>query len=126
MSFTETMELVVKLFELLGVGVILVGLLMAAIQAIVLIAHRNGHLAYERVRATFGRSILLGLELLVAGDIIRTVTVDQTLDNLLVLGLLVLIRTFLSWSLEVEIDGRWPWQSSTARKPVPQDEQTRP
>jgi len=67
------------------------------------------------VRATFGRSILLGLELLVAGDIIRTVAVDPTLNNLFVLGLLVMIRTFLSWSLEVEIDGRWPWQASATR-----------
>jgi uncharacterized membrane protein len=119
MSFVELMELVVRGFELLGVGVILVGLLMAAVQAAVLISHGNGHLAYERVRATFGRSILLGLELLVAGDIIRTVTVDQTLENLLVLGLLVLIRTFLSWSLEVEIDGRWPWQAAKAKQPNP-------
>ena len=62
------------------------------------------------MRATFGRSVLLGLEVLVAADIIRTVAVEPTIDNLLVLGLLVLIRTFLSWSLEVEIDGRWPWR----------------
>lgn len=123
MNFTETMESVVKLFEILGVGVILVGLLMAAIQALLLMARGNGHLAYERVRATFGRSILLGLELLVAGDIIRTVAVDPTLDNLLVLGLLVVIRTFLSWSLEVEIDGRWPWQSAAAKRARTQDEQ---
>ena len=65
------------------------------------------------MRATFGRSVLLGLEVLVAGDIIRTVAVEPTLENLLVLGLLVLIRTFLSWSLEVEIDGRWPWQAAS-------------
>jgi uncharacterized membrane protein len=117
MNFTQWMETVTKLFELLGVGVILAGLLMATYQALVLIARGNGHLAYERVRATFGRSILLGLELLVAGDIIRTVAVDPTLNNLFVLGLLVIIRTFLSWSLEVEIDGRWPWQAAKAKQP---------
>ena len=116
MSFTVMMGTVTKLFELLGVGVILAGLLIAAVQAILLIARGNAHLAYERVRATFGRSILLGLELLVAGDIIRTVAVDPTMNNLLVLGLLVIIRTFLSWSLEVEIDGRWPWQAAAEKK----------
>lgn len=125
MSFTELMELVVKGFELLGVGVILAGLLMATVQAIVLVSRGSGHLAYERVRATFGRSILLGLELLIAGDIIRTIAVDPTLENLLVLGLLVLIRTFLSWSLEVEIDGRWPWQAARGSKPFAKDGQNR-
>jgi uncharacterized membrane protein len=57
-----------------------------------------------------GRAILLGLEFLVAGDIIRTVVVDPTLDNVIVLGLVVLIRTFLSMTLQLEVDGRWPWQ----------------
>jgi uncharacterized membrane protein len=121
MSFTQFMETVTKAFEVLGVGVILAGLLMATYQALVLIARGNGHLAYEKVRATFGRSILLGLELLVAGDIIRTVAVDPTTENLLVLGMLVVIRTFLSWSLEVEIDGRWPWQAGAAKKAALKD-----
>ncbi len=65
-------------------------------------------------RKTLGRSILTGLELLVAADIIRTVAVEPTLESVLVLGLIVIIRTFLSFSLEVEIDGRWPWQSRKA------------
>jgi uncharacterized membrane protein len=125
MNFTQTMESVTRLFEVLGVGVILAGLLMATYQAVVLIARGSSHLAYEKVRSTFGRSVLLGLELLVAGDIIRTVAVDPTIDNLLVLGLLVVIRTFLSWSLEVEIDGRWPWQAAAPGKPEAEDTQTR-
>jgi hypothetical protein len=62
------------------------------------------------VRTVFGRSILLGLEFLVAADIIRTVAAQPSLQNVAVLGLIVLIRTFLSFSLEVEIDGRWPWR----------------
>jgi uncharacterized membrane protein len=99
---------------------------MSAYQALMLMARGTPHLAYEKVRSTFGRSVLLGLELLVAGDIIRTVAVDPTLDNLLVLGLLVVIRTFLSWSLEVEIDGHWPWQAAPARKDGVKDAQTRP
>jgi uncharacterized membrane protein len=72
--------------------------------------------AYVAIRSTFGRSILLGLEVLVAGDIIRTVALQPTMENLAVLGLLVLIRTFLAWSLEVEIDGRWPWQRAQAEQ----------
>jgi uncharacterized membrane protein len=70
--------------------------------------------AYRRYRANLGRGILLGLELLVAADIIGTVAVTPSLQNLAVLGLIVLIRTFLSVSLEVEIEGRWPWQRAGA------------
>lgn len=66
--------------------------------------------AVQRYRANLGRGILLGLELLVAADIIGTVAVTPSLENLLILGLIVLIRTFLSFSLEVEIEGKWPWR----------------
>ena len=66
--------------------------------------------AYRLCRQDMGRAILLGLEFLVAGDIIRTVVVDPTLDNVIVLGLIVLIRTFLSLALQLEVEGRWPWQ----------------
>ena len=59
-----------------------------------------------------GRGLLLGLDLLIAADVIRTVTLQPTLDNVAALGLLVLVRTFLSWSLMVELHGRWPWQRS--------------
>ena len=65
---------------------------------------------YQEMRNVFGRTVLLGLEVLVAADIIRTVAVDPTLNNMMVLGLLVLIRTFLSWSLEVELEGMVPWR----------------
>ncbi len=65
---------------------------------------------YRRFRHDVGRAILLGLELMVAGDIIRTVAVEPTLESLAVLGGIVLIRTFLSVSLEVELEGRWPWR----------------
>jgi uncharacterized membrane protein len=75
-----------------------------------LTAGQGAEEAYRIVRTVFGRSILLGLEFLVAADIIRTVAVQPSLQNVAVLGLIVLIRTFLSFSLEVEIDGRWPWQ----------------
>jgi uncharacterized membrane protein len=66
---------------------------------------------YERYRLLLGRSLLLGLEILVAADIVRTVTSPPTIANLGGLGLLVLVRTFLSWSLVVEVEGRWPWEA---------------
>ena len=123
MSFTQMMETVAKGFELLGVGVILVGLVLASYRAIVLVAQHDAARAYARWRSMFGRSILLGLEILVAADLIRTVAVDQTWENVLSLGLIVLIRTFLSFSLEVEMDGVWPWRrwwlGKSAGKPGP-------
>jgi len=66
--------------------------------------------SYTRYKQGLGRSLLLGLEILVAADVIRTVALEQTLDSIISLGLLVLVRTFLSWALVVEIEGRWPWQ----------------
>ena len=65
---------------------------------------------YGRLKASLGRSLLLGLEILVAADVVRTVALEATLQSVAVLGLLVLIRTFLSWALVVEVEGRWPWQ----------------
>src|SRR5262245_18657918 len=67
---------------------------------------------YDDYRHQVGRALLLGLEILVAADIIRTVALESTLANIAGLGLLVLIRTFLSWSLSLEMDGHWPWQST--------------
>lgn len=72
--------------------------------------------AYHAFKVRLGSALLLGLEILVAADIIRTVALEPTLDNVIVLGLLVVIRTFLSWSLIVEIEGRWPWQKKSAAK----------
>lgn len=66
---------------------------------------------YRQLRLRLGRTLLLGLEILVAADIVRTVALEATLESVLVLALLVLVRTFLSWALEVEIEGRWPWQA---------------
>jgi uncharacterized membrane protein len=69
---------------------------------------------YREYKHTLGRSLLLGLEILVAADVIRTVALEPTFENIAALGLLVLVRTFLSWSLVVEIEHRWPWQKSQA------------
>ena len=65
---------------------------------------------YKELRVRLGQALLLGLEILVAADIVRTVALEATLESILTLGLLVLVRTFLGWSLTVEIEGRWPWQ----------------
>jgi uncharacterized membrane protein len=65
---------------------------------------------YQKLKFRLGRALLLGLEILVAADIVRTVALEATFESVIVLGLLVLIRTFLSWALVVEIEGRWPWQ----------------
>lgn len=110
-QFTAVMEMVSLLFEIVGVAAIIVGFVAALVLAGRAVARtRQWGPAYEVMRSTFGRSVLLGLEILVAADLIRTIAVEPTLDNLYVLGLLVLIRTFLSWSLDVELEGRWPWQ----------------
>ena len=70
--------------------------------------------AYKQYKVHLGKMLILALEFMVAADIIRTVALDQTLNNVLMLGLLVATRTFLSWSLTVEIEGRWPWQAGQA------------
>jgi uncharacterized membrane protein len=108
-SFKEIMDLVSRCFEVAGIAVLGVGF----ISGFVLAARnllRGERGVYNMIRSYFGRSILLGLEILVAADLIRTVAVDTTLENVLVLGLIVLIRTFLSFSLEIEIEGISPWR----------------
>ena len=109
-AFDAALQWVSLLMEAAGVGVIVIGAAVAAISGLALFrmpATRNG--AYRAFRHTLGRAILLGLELLVAADIIGTVAVEPNLENLAVLAVIVLIRTFLSISLTVEIENRWPW-----------------
>jgi uncharacterized membrane protein len=98
-----------EIVDILGVVAIVVGVLYAIVDA-ALRGLRRVSPVYTRFRRVLGRAILLGLELLVAADIIKTVAVTPTLDSVVVLAVIVLIRTFLSWSLELEISGRWPWQ----------------
>jgi uncharacterized membrane protein len=99
--------------EILGASVIVAGVLRVAIMrgTIRYLFQLDKPGAYESYKHQMGRSLLLGLEFLVAGDVVRTVALEPTLNNVAVLGLLVLIRTFLGWSLAVEIEGRWPWQA---------------
>ena len=114
MQFQEAVELVGKAVDAAGVAVVVVGLAWATIVAATRLIQRRTEV-YEQYRRLLGRSILLGLEFLVAGDIIRTVAIDPTFASVGVLGIIVIIRTFLSFSLELEITGRWPWQK---RAPV--------
>ena len=109
-QITNVMRAISTGFEIAGVAVIIAGFALALWRAGAHMSSGRMTDAYVTVRATFGRSVLLGLEVLVAADLIRTIAVEPTLANLAVLAALVAIRTFLSWSLEVEIDGRWPWQ----------------
>lgn len=109
MDFQESMELVGQVIDAVGVAAIVIGTVAATLQAGLGLSRREAGV-YRKFRRFLGRSILLGLELLVAADIIKTVAVTPTLNDIAVLAAIVAIRTFLSWSLELEISGRWPWQ----------------
>ena len=120
MDYKHTAELIGTAFEVAGVAVLVMGSILAFGRYVVtLIRFRDGPAAYRGLRLYMGRSIVLGLELLVAADIIRSVAIDPTFVSVGVLGLIVLVRTFLSWSLEVEINGEWPWQRLRLHKGEP-------
>ena len=102
--------------ELAGIAVLVLGACLAAGAFVVRLVRGRGFLpAYHALRGDLGRAILLGLELLVIGDIIGTVAIEPTLESLGVLAVIVVIRTFLSFALELEVSGRWPWQREAAR-----------
>jgi uncharacterized membrane protein len=110
-TFTELMDHVAEGFEALAAAILVVGVIWSFVLAAVA-ARRFGWSAraYLVLRQSFGGTLLLGVEVLVAADLVRTVAVAPTLDNVLVLGLIVVIRTFLSFSLETEIEGVVPWR----------------
>ena len=108
MKFEETMENIAKVFEGVGVAVIVVGGLTALV--IGLRDFRNMNKFFGDVRRDFGRPLILGLEVLVAADIIQTITVDPSLESVAVLGILVIVRIALSFSLDIEVDGMLPWR----------------
>ena len=126
-TYTRLMLTIAQVFEIIAAAVLVLGLILAIVLAARAWSRtKNGPEAYRVIRQTFGGVILLGLEVLVAGDLIRTVAIAPTLQNVLVLGLIVLIRTFLSFSLEIEIDGVPPWRrglvsgASVVRKAIKQ------
>ena len=105
--------LIITGIEILAVIIIVITIAAATVQFLLkrLSRTRNKN-TYHRYRVGLARAILLGLEVLIAADVVRTVVLDLTFQSIAILGLLVLVRTFLSWSLEVEIDRRWPWQKN--------------
>ncbi|KFA87178.1 DUF1622 domain-containing protein [Archangium violaceum] len=115
MDFTAWIALSARLFEGAGVAVMVVGTLVSIVLVLAHYRRGGGEQAFRSFREKVGRAILLGLELLVAADIIRTVSEEPTLRGVIVLGLIVLIRTFLSFTLAVELEGHWPWKSAELR-----------
>jgi uncharacterized membrane protein len=108
----RVIEWAALVIELLALGVIVAAVVVLAVKRgtvrYIFKTHAPG--AYEDYKHQLGKALLLGLELLVAADVVRTVAMEPTLNDVAILGLLVLIRTFLSWSLAVEMERRWPWQ----------------
>ena len=114
-NFRRLMEIVGTAMDGVGVFIVAAGALVATARLAIHRAHNTGSY-YSLYRQDIGRAILLGLEFLIAGDIIRTVVVAPTIQNVFVLGLIVLIRTFLSLSLQLEIEGKLPWRSGAVRE----------
>jgi uncharacterized membrane protein len=107
-EFEEVMEYAARFFEVLGVAIIVIGGFHALARAVV---ERRGKTAYlDHARRNFGRPLILGLEVLIAADVIQTITVDPSYESAAVLGILVLVRIILTLALDVEIDGMWPWK----------------
>lgn len=112
-TILEWIEVAALAIEILAVVIIVAAIFYATaryfLQSVTHPSERERH--YQQLKVSLGKALLLGLEILVAADIIRTVALEATLESVLVLGLLVLIRTFLTWALVVEIEGHWPWQA---------------
>lgn len=119
-NILHAIEYVALGIEVLAIGIIVVAIVLGTCFYLVDLARQTpARVAYERYKGRLGRALLLGLEILVAADIIRTVALTPTLTNIAALGLLVLVRTFLGWSLTVEIEGHWPWQGGAQVGRVP-------
>ena len=106
-------------FEVAGVAIFALGSLAAVLRAAARWSRGDRANNYEIIRRDIGRSILLGLEVLIIADIVQTITVDPTLESALILALIVLVRTFLSFSLEVELQGAFPWRLAALRRSTP-------
>lgn len=109
--FSEIISIAGYAIEAVGVLVIVLGCCWSSLVFLRTMRQHPEGVAYRALRRQLGRSIILGLEFLIAGDIIRTVVVAGTLQNIAVLGLIILIRTFLSVTLHLETEGSWPWES---------------
>ncbi len=113
LSLLDSIETVAEIFDLLGVAILVVGTGVATLLFFSsLIKTAQPVPAIKRFKVHIGRAMLLGLEVLIAADIVKTVALEPTIDNMAALGLLVIVRTFLSWTLALEIEGHWPWQAN--------------
>jgi uncharacterized membrane protein len=110
LDFADVMEGVTRGFEILGVGVFIVGSAWAFVTMIIGLAKSRALEGFKNLRRSLGRVIILGLEILIIADIIQTITVDLTWEGVLGLALIVFVRTFLSFALEIELDGVAPWR----------------
>ena len=119
MHFEELMENVVKAFEVTGVIILTVGSILAFVHASAELRRGDRRAAYEATRRGIGRSVLLGLEVLIIADIVMTITIDRTFESALTLALIVLVRTFLSFSLEIELEGVVPWRRKRTSETPP-------
>ena len=111
----QIIEMVSMGIEFIGVAIIMLAFLYAMIRAITHWGQKKNN-AYDRLRVFIGKALQLGLEFLVAADVIRTVLIKPTMEPLLALGLLIVVRTILSWSITVDIEGCWPWQVAKNRR----------
>ena len=116
MTFESAMEAVVVAFEVAGIAILAIGSLRALVTAGGALARGERKGVYERARVQVGQAILLGLEVLIIADIVQTVTIDPTIESAATLGIIVLVRTFLSFSLEIELEGVVPWHRRRARQ----------
>ena len=112
LQIREWMELASLGVEVLAVAIMIVFIISGTAHWLIYSMKNVGE-AYKRYRVVLGKTMLVGLELLVAADIIRTVALDLTLLNIELLGAIVLVRTFLGWTLTIEVEGRWPWQKAS-------------
>ena len=101
---------VAEMIEVLAIVAIVAGVVISIVAGLGTWARGDAEVAFERFKHYIARGLLVGLDLLIAADVIKTVTLEGTLESAAVLGLLVVIRTFLSWTLVLEVEGRWPWQ----------------
>lgn len=120
MDFDDWMEHVVQGFEVVGVALLAIGSVIALVNASLPLV-RGQRFAYERARQNVGRAVLLGLEVLIIADIVETITIEPTTESALVLATIVLVRTFLSFSLEIELEGVVPWRRAATTGPRSDD-----
>lgn len=108
----EVASAIAEWIEYAAIFAIAIAVVVALVAGGVALARRSWDHAFEVFKRYMARGLLIGLDLLIAGDIIKTVTLEPTLENVVILGLLVVIRTFLSWALVLEVEGRWPWKEA--------------